>query len=131
MNQKNIHPLEIEEVKALIEMFLEDVIFEYRENEIHDWLQGVNQEQIEEILNREHHEVLRSNSFIIPFTYLHYRVVPSQNLVGYLQDLMKQNDILDMANVIYQNTIKHFKRIFSGKTEYVYDANVDGSKSYE
>lgn len=131
MNQKNIHPLDIEEIKALIEMFLEDVIFEYRENEIHDWLQGINKEKIEEVLNREHHEVLRANSFIIPFAYLHYRVVPHQNLVGYLQDLMKNNDILDLENVVYQNTMKHFKRIFSGKTEYLHFANIDGTKSYE
>jgi hypothetical protein len=128
---KNVHPEEIEEVKALMEMFLEDVIFEYRENEIRDWLQGLQPQQIDEIIHRENHEVLLDNQFIIPFVYLHYRVVPNPSLVGYLELMMDHNQLIDQSNIILQNTKKYFKRIFSGKTEYVYFANTDESKSYQ
>ena len=128
---KNVHPEEIEEVKALMEMFLEDVIFEYRENEIRDWLQGLQPQQIDEIIHRENHEVLLDNQFIIPFVYLHYRDVPNPSLVGYLELMMDHNQLIDQSNIILQNTKKYFKRIFSGKTEYVYFANTDESKSYQ
>lgn len=128
---KNTHPQDIEEVQALMEMFLEDVIFEYRENEIHDWLQGLDQNHIELILNRENHEVLKQNSFIIPFVFLRYKVVPKANLVGYLEGLMKHNTLIQEENLVLDNTIKYFKRIFSGKTEYIYFANTDESKSYQ
>jgi hypothetical protein len=128
---KNTHPKDIEEVQALMEMFLEDVIFEYRENEIKDWLQGLNQSQIDAILQRENHEVLKDNSFVIPFVYLHYHVVPTPNLVGYLEGLMTFNTLIEGENLVLQNTIKYFKRIFSGKTEYIYFANTDESKSYQ
>ena len=106
---KNTHPKDIEEVQALMEMFLEDVIFEYRENEIKDWLQGLNQAQIDAILQRENHEVLKDNSFVIPFVYLQYNVVPNANLVGYLEGLMKFNTIIEDENVVLDNTIKYFK----------------------
>lgn len=128
---KNTHPQDIEEVQALMEMFLEDVIFEYRENEIHDWLQGLDQDHIELILNRENHELLKQNSFIIPFVFLRYKVVPKVNLVGYLEGLMKHNTLIQEENLVLDNTIKYFKRIFSGKTEYIYFANTDESKSYQ
>lgn len=128
---KNVHPEELDEVKALMEMFLEDVIFEYRENEIKDWLQGLQPQQIDAIIHRENHEVLFDNQFIIPFVYLHYRVVPNPNLVGYLELMMEHNQLIDQDNVILQNTKKYFKRIFSGKTEYIYFANTDESKSYQ
>jgi hypothetical protein len=127
---KNQHPQDCEEVQALMEMFLEDVIFEYRENEIHDWLQGLQPQQIDGILHRENHELLLQNSFVIPFVYLKYRVVPNPNVVGYLENLMEHNELIEEENVVLQNTKKHFKRIFSGKTEYIYFANTDESKSY-
>ena len=127
---KNQHPQDCEEVQALMEMFLEDVIFEYRENEIHDWLQGLQPQQIDGILHRENHELLLQNSFVIPFVYLKYRVVPNPNVVGYLENLMEHNELIEEENVVLQNTKKYFKRIFSGKTEYIYFANTDESKSY-
>ncbi len=127
---KNQHPQDCEEVQALMEMFLEDVIFEYRENEIHDWLQGLQPQQIDGILHRENHELLLQNSFVVPFVYLKYRVVPNPNVVGYLENLMEHNELIEEENVVLQNTKKYFKRIFSGKTEYIYFANTDESKSY-
>ena len=127
---KNQHPQDCEEVQALMEMFLEDVIFEYRENEIHDWLQGLQHQQIDGILHRENHELLLQNSFVVPFVYLKYRVVPNPNVVGYLENLMDHNELIEEENIVLQNTKKYFKRIFSGKTEYIYFANTDESKSY-
>ena len=77
-----LHPLESEESMMLMHRFLADVIFEYRDNEIKDWLQGLSLTAIETILNKAGNEDLQKNAFIIPFTYLHYAVVPPASIVS-------------------------------------------------
>ena len=47
----NLYPLESEEAMMLMHRFLADVIFEYRDNEIKDWLQGLTLSTIEEMIN--------------------------------------------------------------------------------
>ncbi|MEN9819765.1 MAG: hypothetical protein RL379_543 [Bacillota bacterium] len=125
-----LHPLESDEAMMLMQRFLADVIFEYRENEIKDWLQGLNQKHIQEILDKPGNEDLKKNAFIIPFTYLHYAVVPHANLVDQLKVWLQQHPLIPQDNVILQKTKLNFERIFKGKTEFIYDINNGGHKSY-
>lgn len=125
-----LHPLESDEAMMLMHRFLADVIFEYRENEIKDWLQGLNQIQIQAILDRPGNEDLKKNAFIIPFTYLHYAVVPNATIVDQLEVWLKQHPLIPEDNTILQKTKLNFSRIFKGKTEFIYDINNGGHKSY-
>ena len=125
-----LHPLESDEAMMLMHRFLADVMFEYRENEIKDWLQGLNQASIEEILDKNGNEDLKKNAFIIPFTYLHYAVVPNPSLVDSLKNWLEKHPLIPNNNVILQKTKLNFERIFRGKTAFIHDVNNDEHKSY-
>jgi hypothetical protein len=127
---KNIHPMAIKEASDLMNQFLGDVINDYRENEIKDWLQGLTFKDINEILQRPEHEQLRQNTFIIPFTYLHYAVVPNPKILGDLLLWLNQHAIVPNDNEVLKKTILHFNRIFKGKSAFIYDPNSGEHKSY-
>jgi len=125
-----LHPLESDEAMMLMHRFLADVIFEYRENEIKDWLQGLNDASIQEILDKAGNEDLKKNAFIIPFTYLHYAVVPNPSLIDQLKVWLQAHPLIPENNMILQKTKLNFERIFKGKTAFIHDVNNDGHKSY-
>ena len=126
----NLHPLESEEALMLMHRFLADVIFEYRDNEIKDWLQGLTLDTIEAIVKKPGNEDLQKNTFIIPFTYLHYAVVPPASIVNAMKGWLEKHPLIHSDNVVLQKTKLNFDRIFKGKTEFVHDPNNGGHKSY-
>jgi hypothetical protein len=125
-----LHPLESEVALMLMHRFLADVIFEYRENEIKDWLQGLTLTSIETIVNQPGNEDLQKNTFIIPFTYLHYAVVPPASIVNAMKGWLEKHPLIPSDNVVLQKTKLNFDRIFKGKTEFIHDPNNGGHKSY-
>ena len=127
---KLLHPLESDEAMMLMQRFLAEVIFEYRENEIKDWLQGLTVSKIEAILDAPGNEDLKRNSFIIPFTYLHYAVVPNPAIVDRLKLWLEKHPLIPNDNQVLEKTKLNFERIFKGKTEFVYNPNNTGNKSY-
>lgn len=129
MNNQH-HPLESEEAMMLMHRFLADVIFDYRENEIKDWLQGLTISQIEAILNRPGNEDLLNNTFIIPFTFLHFAVVPNTSIVDRLKLWLDHHPLIPPTNEVLIKTKLNFDRIFKGKTEFIYDPKNGGHKSY-
>lgn len=126
----NLHPLESETAMMLMHRFLADVIFEYRENEIKDWLQGLTLSAIEAILNKPGNEDLEKNTFVIPFTYLHYAVVPPASIVQALKGWLDKHPLIPNENVILQKTKLNFDRIFKGKSEFIHNPSSGGHKSY-
>jgi hypothetical protein len=126
----HLHPVESEEAMMLMHRFLADVIFEYRENEIKDWLQGLTLSAIETILKTPGNEDLEKNAFIIPFTYLHYAVVPPASVVNAMKGWLEKHPLISRDNVVLQKTKLNFDRIFKGKTEFIHDPNNGGHKSY-
>jgi hypothetical protein len=125
-----LHPLESEESMMLMHRFLADVIFEYRDNEIKDWLQGLSLPAIETILNKAGNEDLQKNAFIIPFTYLHYAVVPPASIVNAMKGWLDKHPLIPNDNGVLQKTKLNFDRIFRGKIEFIHDPNNGGHKSY-
>jgi hypothetical protein len=126
----HLHPLESEAALMLMHRFLADVIFEYRENEIKDWLQGLTLSSIEMIVNQPGNEDLQKNTFIIPFTYLHYAVVPPASIVNAMKGWLEKHPLIPSDNVVLQKTKLNFDRIFKGKTEFIHDPSNGGHKSY-
>jgi hypothetical protein len=126
----NLHPLESDEAMMLMHRFLADVILDYRENEIKDWLQGLLLDDIHAILNRPGNEDLLKNAFIVPFTFLHYAVVPHEQMVDALQGWLNIHPLIPNDNTILQKTKLNFDRIFKGKTSFIFDPNNGGHKSY-
>ncbi len=126
----NVHPLESDEAMMLMHRFLADVIIDYRENEIKDWLQGLLLDDITAILNRPGNEDLLKNAFIVPFTFLHYAVVPHEQMVDALQGWLNIHPLIPNENTILQKTKLNFDRIFRGKTTFIFDPNNGGHKSY-
>ena len=63
--EKILHPMHLSASLQLQMMFLEDVYFDYQDYEIADWLKGLDESTIEEIINRQGHESLKSNSFVV------------------------------------------------------------------
>jgi hypothetical protein len=126
----NVHPLESDEAMMLMHRFLADVILDYRENEIKDWLQGLLLDDIHAILNRPGNEDLLKNAFIVPFTFLHYAVVPHEQMVDALQGWLNIHPLIPNDNTILQKTKLNFDRIFKGKTSFIFDPNNGGHKSY-
>jgi hypothetical protein len=126
----NVHPLESDEAMMLMHRFLADVILDYRENEIKDWLQGLLLDDIHAILNRPGNEDLLKNAFIVPFTFLHYAVVPHEKMVDALQGWLNIHPFIPNDNTILQKTKLNFDRIFKGKTSFIFDPNNGGHKSY-
>jgi hypothetical protein len=126
----HLHPVESEEAMMLMHRFLADVIFEYRENEIKDWLQGLTLSAIETILKTPGNEDLEKNAFIIPFTYLHYAVVPPESVVNAMKGWLKKHPLISRDNVVLQKTKLNFDRIFKGKIEFIHNPNKGGHKSY-
>jgi hypothetical protein len=125
-----LHPLESEVALMLMHRFLADVIFEFRENEIKEWLQGLTLSSIETIVNQPGNEDLQKNTFIIPFTYLHYAVVPPASIVNAMKGWLEKHPLIPSDNVVLQKTKLNFDRIFKGKTEFIHDPNNGGHKSY-
>jgi hypothetical protein len=126
----NLHPLESEEAMMLMHRFLAEVIFDYRENEIKDWLQGLALSAIEEIINKPGNEDLQKNTFVIPFAYLHYAVVPPVSIVNAMKGWLEKHPIISSENKVLQKTKLNFDRIFKGKTEFIHKSNNGGHKSY-
>jgi len=126
----NVHPLESDEAMMLMHRFLADVILDYRENEIKDWLQGLLLDDIHAILNRPGNEDLLKNAFIVPFTFLHYAVVPHEQMVDALQGWLNIHPLIPKENTVLQKTKLNFDRIFRGKTSFIFDPNNGGHKSY-
>lgn len=116
----NQHPFSIPEITTLMRLFLVDVIDEYRDQEIKEWLQGLSVSEIEANLQRPEHQRLKDNPFVIPFIYLHYAVVPSAALVPSFWQWLQIHPLLTSDNIVLQNTKKHFQRIFTGKTSYIH-----------
>lgn len=126
----NLHPLESEEAMMLMHRFLADVIFDYRENEIKDWLQGLTLTAIEDIINQPGNEDLKKNTFVIPFAYLHYAVVPPSSIVNAMKGWLEKHPLISSENQVLQKTKLNFDRMFKGKTEFIHDPNNGGHKSY-
>jgi hypothetical protein len=126
----NLHPLESEEAMMLMHRFLADVIFEYRDPEIKDWLQGLTLSAIETILTKPGNEDLQKNTFVIPFAYLHYAVVPPTSIINVMKDWLEKHPLIPRENQVLQKTKLNFDRIFRGKTEFIHDPNNGGHKSY-
>ena len=91
MINSNLHPLDSNEVIKVMLQFLADVIFEYRDHEIKDWLQGLTLDSIEAIVNKPGNEDLQKNTFVIPFTYLHYAVVPPASIVNAMKGWLEKH----------------------------------------
>jgi hypothetical protein len=127
---KHQHPLHFQEVQNLMNLFLSDVIDEYRDQEIKEWLQGLTAVEIKQIIDRPGHESLKENTFIIPFTYLHYGVVPNTTILADFFTWLKQSAIFPDGNDVINKTLLNFDRIFKGKTAYIFDTNNGGHKSY-
>jgi hypothetical protein len=126
----NLHPFESEEAMMLMHRFLADVIFDYRENEIKDWLQGLTLQAIEDIIHKPGNEDLQKNTFIIPFTYLHYAIVPPASIINAMKGWLNNHPLISGDNHVLQKTKLNFDRIFRGKTEFIHDPNNGGHKSY-
>jgi hypothetical protein len=116
----NTHPLSFPESTSWINMFLTDVIDDYRDQEIKEWLHGLTEVTIEEILNRAGHESLKIHAFIIPFIYLQYAVVPPTTLIPSLWRWLHIHPESWQDNLVVQNTKTHFYKIFTGKTAYIH-----------
>jgi hypothetical protein len=114
----NLHPFELDEINMLMNVFLEDVLFEYRENEIKEWLFGLTLDDVETILNRPNNEELRKNSFVIPFIFLKYQVVPPSHLIEPLRHYLHNHPLLPNENIVLKKTKENFTRIFTGKPEF-------------
>jgi hypothetical protein len=119
--EKILHPMHLSASLQLQMMFLEDVYFDYQDYEIADWLKGLDESTIEEIINRQGHESLKANSFVIPYTYLKYHVVPKTSLVSYLKTLMHHHRFIDDENPNLKNMKLNFDQIFTGKTSYAFN----------
>lgn len=119
----NLHPLDLDSVNDLVNLFLADVIFEYRDHEIKDWLQGLNGDAIEAILAREGNASLRSNAFVIPFTYLKFQVVPPFSIVEKLRAYLQKHALIPETNEVLKKTKENFTRIFTGKTDFIYQSH--------
>jgi hypothetical protein len=129
MINSNLHPLDSNEVIKVMLQFLADVIFEYRDHEIKDWLQGLTLDSIEAIVNKPGNEDLQKNTFVIPFTYLHYAVVPPASIVNAMKGWLEKHSLISSDNQVLQKTKLNFDRIFKGKTEFIHDPNNGGHKS--
>lgn len=116
----NLHPLDIEEVNALLYLFLADVIYEYRDHEIKDWLHGLNPDDLDFILQKKGHELLQENPFVIPFVYLKFQVVPTAVIAEKLRLYIQKHPLLGDSNDVLNKTKENFTRIFTGKTDYTY-----------
>jgi hypothetical protein len=116
----NLHPLDLEAVNEVVNLFLADVIFEYRDHEIKDWLQGITGDQIEAILARPGNEILRLNTFVIPFTYLKFQVVPPFPIIEKLRSYLQKHTLIPEHNEVLRKTKENFTRIFTGKTDFIY-----------
>lgn len=116
----NLHPLDIEEVNALLYLFLADVIYEYRDHEIKDWLHGLNPDDLDFILQKKGHELLQENPFVIPFVYLKFQVVPAAVIAEKLRVYIQKHPLLGDSNDVLNKTKENFTRIFTGKTDYTY-----------
>jgi hypothetical protein len=117
----NTHPTDYPGVEAIINMFLSDVIFEYTEREIQDWLAGLNVLDIESLLHRQGNQALLDNAFIIPFVYLRYAVIPPPALVPHLKGWLDISTIVPKDNVILKKTKINFEQIFTGKQSYTFN----------
>lgn len=119
--EKNLHPMHLSTSLDIQMMFLSDVYFDYQDYEIADWLKGLDQSTIQEIIDREGHSKLKANRFVIPYTYLKYHVVPKLELVPYLKTLLDYHALIDANNPNLLNMISNFEQIFTGKSSFIYN----------
>lgn len=118
--EKKLHPMHLSSSLNIQMMFLEDVYFDYQDYEIADWLKGLDQSTIEEIIHREGHAQLKANQFVIPYTFLKYHVVPPVELVPYLKTLMNVHALIDEGNPNLVNMKLHFDAMFTGKMAFIH-----------
>jgi hypothetical protein len=116
----NLHPMSVDLAKTAMHQFLVDVIDEYRDHEIKDWLQGLSSAQIQAIISRPGHDILKQNTFVIPFTYLQYAVVPPAAILLDLRKWLENHACIDASNDVLSKTKQYFDRIFSGKSSFIY-----------
>ena len=114
----NLHPLDIEAVNGLLYLFLAEVIFEYRDHEIKDWLHGLSPDDIDHILHKKGNGLLVENPFVIVFAFLKFQVVPTLNVVEKLRVYIQKHPILGDTNEVLNKTKENFTRIFTGKSEF-------------
>lgn len=112
------HPDLLPEFVELQDKFLADVLFDYRENEISDWLSNLTRDDMEAIVNRE--PMIRSNRFVIPFLYIRYRAIPRRDVVDYLRNCLDVNNLIPDNNTVLVRTRTNFHRIFSERSDYTY-----------
>ena len=110
------HPDQLEAFVELQHLFLSDVLFDYTLTEITEWLSNLKVEEIQNIINQ--HPALKENGFVVPFTYLKYKAIPRREVVSYLRTLLDQNTLIPEENPIVFKTKKHFKQIFSERTDF-------------
>jgi hypothetical protein len=67
---------------------------------------------------------------VIPFTYLHYAVVPPASIVNAMKGWLEKHQLISADNQVLQKTKFNFDQIFKGKTEFIHDPNNGGHKSY-
>jgi hypothetical protein len=116
----NIHPLDYPGMDNIVLLFLKDVLFEYTEREIQDWLGGLNVTHINELIHRPGHEQLKQNACVIPFIYLRYAVVPPYDIIAKLKACLDMTMIVPQDNVVLKKTKANFAQIFTGKQSYTF-----------
>jgi len=119
--EKILHPMHLSASLDIQMMFLSDVYFDYQDYEIADWLKGLDESTIQEIIDRQGHSKLKANQFVIPYTYLKYHVVPKTELIPYFKTLIHSHRLIDENNPNLMNMKSNFDQIFTGKTSFVYN----------
>lgn len=112
------HPNQLEAFVELQERFLSDVLFDYTLPEITEWLSNLKADDIKAILDRN--QALKDNGFVVPFTFIQYKAIPRREIVSYLRTLLDQNTLVPDENPILFKTKKHFKTIFSERSDFKY-----------
>jgi hypothetical protein len=112
------HPDLLEDFVKLQELFLSDVLFEYTQSEIIDWLSNLTAEDIKSILNR--HKELQDNGCVVPFTYIKYKAIPRRDVIDYLRHLIDQHALIPEDNPVLKKTKKNFDVIFSERVDFKY-----------
>ena len=112
------HPNQLDAFVKLQERFLRDVLFDYTLPEITEWLSNLKAEEIKSILEKD--QALKDNGFVVPFTYIQYKAIPRREIVSYLRSLLDQHTLIPDNNPILFKTKKHFKHIFSERSDFKY-----------
>lgn len=118
MTNHMAHPDLLDDFVKLQNQFLKDVLFEYTNSEIIDWLSTLSVEDISSILKRDPN--LKSNGFIVPFLFIRYKAIPRREIVNYLRTLLNDNQLIPKDNPVLKKTITNFNKIFSERSDFRY-----------